>query len=293
MGIKIIKIATYLHDGVLLIKLLVKSFLIKKTLLNISKIGNNNITYLNVLGNGPSLKKDLEWIRSNRGQLTGEYFIGVNFFALSEEYIETKPFIYVLADPLFWRNDLVDKLDEKRDRLIDILKTTFWEMNIFLPEQARNSKLIEKVKTNQNINVYLLPNNYAPLLNESLYEILVRKRIMTPLYGNVLLVSLWIAYIIGIKEIRIYGANFDFYKSYRVDQKTNEVFVETLHFYENKPTREENKYTGQKNKMLHVRLRQASSALFNAYILSKVFKKSGRKVINLSSNSVIDSFERS
>ena len=95
-------------------------------------------------------------------------------------------------------------------------------------------------------------------------------------------------------NIEIYGADFSLFKEYYVDQETNALSTSASHFYKN--TKAQNnasyKYPGEKKKMLHTRLHQQWSSFYQMYLLSKIAKMRKIKIINYSSNSFLDCFQR-
>ena len=57
---------------------------------------------LAILGNGPSLGEQLPKLIAQREWEQAD-LLAVNFFALSEEFLVTKPKYYVISDPMFFR----------------------------------------------------------------------------------------------------------------------------------------------------------------------------------------------
>ena len=92
-----------LHDIALLLLIMIKSIPLR----------NNNYKDLTtktraiILCNGPSLTKDMQKIQ-NRSN--GADLYCVNSFATTEYFKKLKPSFYVLADPMFWRDDINQSL---------------------------------------------------------------------------------------------------------------------------------------------------------------------------------------
>ena len=96
------------------------------------------------------------------------------------------------------------------------------------------------------------------------------------------------------KKIEIYGADFSMFKEYYIDQKTNELFSSVSHFTKNTEAQNDavNKYPGEQKKMLHTRLYQQWSGFYQMYLLSRLARINKIKIINKSSNSFLDCFDR-
>ena len=90
------------------------------------------------------------------------------------------------------------------------------------------------------------------------------------------------------KSIFLYGVDSDGFRKIETDQKTNEVRTGLLHFYDKKYIPEKKK----KSKLLYQRFEQIYIMFREYEVISMVAKSIGIKIINLSSYSMLDNFER-
>ena len=118
------------------------------------------------------------------------------------------------------------------------------------------------------------------------------KMVCTPIYGNVLILSLYYSIMSQYKDISIYGADFDVFKQLQVDQFSNQVYTGASHFYDNSVSPDPKKYINHPNKMMHVRLGQDQNAFFQIYTLALLARKRKISLKNASSFSLIDSIDR-
>ena len=95
------------------------------------------------------------------------------------------------------------------------------------------------------------------------------------------------------KRIVLYGCDFSAFKSFMVDQKTNEMIVSTEHFYGNSLAEKNagKKYKGSKVKPLSVRMFQVYRGFRLLDILSKISSDLNIR-LNLLFIFFIDSFPR-
>ena len=66
---------------------------------------------LAILGNGPSLAKQLPKLIKQREWEKAD-MLAVNFYALSDEFLITKPKYYVISDPMFFRGFIIERNDD-------------------------------------------------------------------------------------------------------------------------------------------------------------------------------------
>ena len=113
-----------------------------------------------VIGNGPSLKKDLDFLYSKIGLCD---FICVNQFAESEEYEKIKPSIYLFLDGA-WFSDNFPFLESIIYPTLDAinLKTT-WELIILVPFGSDLSIIKSRIS---NVNVTIEEFAYIPVAYE-------------------------------------------------------------------------------------------------------------------------------
>ena len=243
-----------------------------------------------VVGNGPSLKKDIHNIRA---QFYSSDLYCVNYFALDDIFFQLQPRFYFLADPLFWRRDTNELMTVDRDLLLDKLLQVDWQMNIICPHAGK--KLIsDYLSSNKFIKVSGIPKLGCNFYSEKLSLVSYKFKIATPVFGNVLILALWQAVMNRHHQILLYGADFSMFKELYINQITNELTSSPPHFYKNTPAQNNvaKKYTKAPNKKLHTRLLQAYKGFRQMHLISLYAKLIGVPIVNKSSFSYLDTFER-
>ncbi len=243
-----------------------------------------------ILTNGPSLKKDMKNIIKRKNEL--EFYV-VNFFAVSKEFKIIRPEFYVISDAAFWRDDVNKDLKRKCRDLYKSLSKVDWDMCILCPNDGVKS-IQKKIKRNKYIKVKPVKSCVYHFKTEKINIFSLNYAITTPIFINVLVLCLWHAMRRKINQIEIYGADFSGFKGYAVNQQNNQLYMSVPHFY--KKTKAEtytrSKYIGGTKPKIHWRFYQWSTSFHQMYLLSMVAKRLKIKVINCSSNSYLDSFER-
>ncbi len=242
-----------------------------------------------IIVNGPSLKKDIKKILKKIKEFE---FYGVNYFAMTKIFKLIKPNYYVFADPIFWRKDISAEFKKDNSKLFKILSKVNWNMHLICP--IAGARIIsEKLKKNKNITVVPYRSHFYYFKNEKFNILALYIGIVTPIFNNVLTVALWHALQRKVPYIELYGADFSLFKELSVDQNTNELKSLYSHFYKNtKAQANTNKKYPNRKKKLHNTLLQISNSFHQMYLLSVVARKLKIKIINYSSHSYLDTFDR-
>lgn len=243
-----------------------------------------------LLGNGPSLKDDINAVL-RKSQVSEVYVL--NYFAVTQHFREIRPEYYVLTDRMFWDHNANSNIKEDNERLFLSLDKVDWKMNLVCHETGFN-KISERLKNNKNIKVLKVNSINVEFRNEKINLFALNRNIVTPHFINALVMVLWHAIYRRRRKIEIYGADFSMFKEYYIDQKTNELFSSVSHFTKNTEAQNDavNKYPGEQKKMLHTRLYQQWSGFYQMYLLSRLARINKIKIINKSSNSFLDCFDR-
>jgi hypothetical protein len=248
------------------------------SLKNIKFIKNKNKVI--VLGNGPSLKNDLEKIN----EIKDDYdFVCVNNFCSSPYYKSFKPSIYVFLDRYFFSEKTIIKWIKQREETFKIINNeTTWKMQILLPANADISILKKQIK-NKNIEIIkhmTIESNKTSLFNSGYFG---------PSQVNVLIYAVYFSIWAKYNSIEIYGADMDFYKNIEVDQRTNLKGRTTKHFNKkNDPIDPKNDF--QFTMSEHMKL---FSYAFKAHeLLEDYANKKNFLILNKSSFSMIDAYKR-
>jgi hypothetical protein len=242
-----------------------------------------------IIVNGPSLKKDIKKILKKIKEFE---FYGVNYFAMTKIFKIIKPNYYVFADPIFWRKDISSEFKKDNSKLFKILSKVNWNMHLICP--IAGARIIsEKLKKNKNITVIPYRSHFYYFKNEKFNILALYIGIVTPIFNNVLTVALWHALQRKVPYIELYGADFSLFKELSVDQNTNELKSLYSHFYKNtKAQANTNKKYPNRKKKLHNTLLQISNSFHQMYLLSVIARKLKIKIINYSSHSYLDTFDR-
>jgi hypothetical protein len=241
-----------------------------------------------ILGNGPCLNKDFEL---NLDFIKSRKKLCVNFFALSKEYDLIRPDYYVLSAPEYWLNNTTDWFKEKRTLLIEsLLSKTTWPMKLLVPFTANNSELCKMINSKKNIGIIFYNN--TPIEGfTSIINILFKLNLGMPRPHNVLVPSIFLAINLGFKRIIIFGADHSFHEEIVVDE-SNRMTLNHEHFYDNKEVRMPMYKLDGKQYYIHDVFRKLYFAFSSYFILKNYADYMNAAVLNASSKSYIDAFEK-
>ena len=270
--------------------------ILKHKLKNISypikiKFDNKKNKKCIILGNGPSLNDDIDSILKVSNKDLDIY--SVNYFARSKFFKVLKPNYYFFSDKMFWRKDLLLNVKKDNELIFEILKSVDWKITIICPNEGLHN-LKNKLSVNKNLSFVVVPIRFSNLLTPKFTYLSIRYRFFSVPNVNSVITLLWTAVFMNYKKILLYGCDFSAFKSFMVDQKTNEMTVSTKHFYSNSSAEKNasKKYVGQRDKTLSERIFQVYRGFRYLDVLSKISKDLNVNVINCSSFSFIDSFPR-
>ena len=238
-----------------------------------------------VLGNGPSLKKDLKKINVNN-----QLFV-LNNFPSQKNFFKLKPKFICWIDSMYSSNKkkLSNELRLSISKTFYSLNKANWKIFIFVTknlEKKINSKLL-----NKNIKLIRIPKIFYDFESSICLNVLSFFYIPPPNI-NVLITATYISILSGIKKIDLFGADMNLFHSIQVDQRNNQVYSYYTHFYKNKKKKFTDKFKNRRPKSIYVNfIRQASGFKWFAYlsILARNLKISLK---NKSSYSMIDAIER-
>lgn len=269
---------------------------IKVMLLARDAKGLNSITFLKnkdqaiVLGNGPSLKKDIDKI----AEVADEYdFICVNNFATSPYYTKLMPVSYVFLDGYFFSQYAHPDWIKQREITFDrINKDTNWKMQIFVPMSADKSILTANIN---NPNVEIIKFKVRAYFSSDISRVL--KRYKTGYFGpfqcNVLIYALYLAVWKKYQKIEIFGADMNFHNNLVVDQYNNDTYFIFQHF-DHEPYKErcmKNPLRIEPFKMAEI-MQTTADTFMSHDIIHEFARVNGVKIINKSSFSMIDAYSR-
>jgi hypothetical protein len=246
-----------------------------------------------VLGNGPSLLATLE---KEAEYLKGRKTCCVNQFLQSAYFEIIKPDYYVLVDPAFLKKGASDRINNIIVSMVNGFKQKVsWPMVLFLPVSAKNTdhSFTELTQSNTHIKIC-----YVNLVSIDCYRKIkywfYKKNLAMPLILNVLVAALFICLNLGFKTIFLTGADLSWHEDIFVGED-NVVYLRDKHFYDDalhfpvpfyKDIHEDKVFS----------MNELFLALSQMYLgfteLESYSKQCGKKIINISVKSNIDSFER-
>ena len=266
--------------NILMVLILNVRYLFHKT--RYPKIKNDSIQ---VLGNGPSLKDDIPEILKKR---ENSPLMVVNTFATTDLFEKLKPEYYIMIDPAFFsppKNERIKKVQETTtDALIE---KTRWKLHLFIPISGRKSSLVKSIK-NRNKNIKIIEFKNIPVIGGSdlLNTFLFKNNLANPLYKNVLNTSIFLAIKMKFSKILIWGGDHSWIKDLSVNNQ-NEVFYGDRHVYNPKLT------FIKEDKPFHSVLLSFALMFKSHHQISRYAKKIGVSLLNYSSDSFIDSYQKS
>lgn len=241
-----------------------------------------------VLGNGPSLKGELEELLCDHASRD---FMAVNFFAEDERFMVLRPAYYVLSDPMFFRRTSLRRRIEQFYRTLNERVT--WPMNLYVqyynPEhfdyRAHLTNPLIRIVRFHTITYYGFRAVRHWLFNHGLGS---------GNFGTVVQVGELIALQLGYRRVELYGVDHTLLEGLTVDGE-NRLCRADRHFYDDdttphlKPMMQkvpEVPYT------MAVYLQEVAD-LFRGHELLRDYADSlGAEIVNCTRSSMIDAYRR-
>jgi len=245
-----------------------------------------------VLGNGPSLHKD---IRESGLTFKSENLIVVNYFGCSDLYNKLKPHYYVFADSSFY----VDNINQEDQLFInnffmDLREKTTWPLLLFVPHEGQK-RIQNLLKENKHITVtgYNKVNTWKGF---KWFDRFVYNKQWATFSGiNVAMVAIHLAIYAGFKRIYLLGVDHSWHKNIVVGDD-NRLYVYDPHFYETEGLKPTPVAIKENNKIIYLKLHEWLGYLrkaFEVYHYIEDYAKYKKvKIINCTADSFIDAFER-
>ena len=242
-----------------------------------------------VLGNGPSLADDIPHYITIDCAVD---ILCVGRIAESDVYSQIRPKYYVFADPLWWSSSANETVLSVRRHLFDVIKIkTTWNLTVYAPFEAE--KLLNGVfNGHPNIEMAYYNNIVASGLPAVKYRLYDMNLAIPPAF-TVLISALFLAIRIGYKEVILLGADHSWHESLVLDE-ANRPCVRDSHFYDKHVMLKPISIDGSDdNGMRMDRLFLTIGRMFEGHWeISEYAKRSGVNVINSSSKTYVDAYER-
>jgi len=250
---------------------------------------NENLLPCLVLGNGPSLSDDIDFILPVSRHLD---IVCVNDFAITSLYAAIQPRYYVFADPCWWLAESPAGIVARREKVFSaIVNKTTWNLRIFVPSEAY--KYFQSVFLNsRNVSVVHF-NTDACGSNCSFAHSIYDIGLAMPICQNVLVAALYITLRLNYKEIILIGADHSWHQSLVLDGN-NLVCMNNRHFYDGETAPSPWSKDGSVENIWSMsELFHALAKMFEGYEeLEKYALYRSSKIYNASSITFIDAFQR-
>jgi hypothetical protein len=258
----------------------------KNNIRNLS-IFKNKKDNIYILGNGPSINDHIDDL------ITESYkndLIVVNNFGSSKFYGTIKPAYYIILDPAYWSDEVLDEFKADRKLFKDISNKTNWNLKIIVPYVAYK-KISSQFNGHKFISVYfynhtIIPYDWYTNLVEKMYS----NMFCTPRLQNVISASIFISITLGYKNVYLFGVDHSWLLDIIVDQE-NRVCWRENHFYNVANYRPHIKSNGEIYK-LHELLFDYGEVFKSYHILSKFAYSQKCNILNCTKNSFIDAFKK-
>lgn len=253
-----------------------------------------------ILGNGPSLSKDKDSLLQL--QETCDY-LGVNYFAATEEFTLFKPRFYSIVSKQYWSKDENEVWDNDRRRIFDlIVEKVDWEMHLFVPMVAKISESWKQhMAKNPNVKINFF--NLTPIDDfPHFFKRSLGKYKASPRPHNVLIPSILFGINMGYPTIYLAGADHSWMPEIFVTND-NVVMAAQKHFYAeqlkslNSSLLSDNaKPFFHPNSLKTMKLHEILHKFyysFKAYWFLKEYAEiKGSQIFNLTEGSYIDAFKK-
>lgn len=243
-----------------------------------------------ILGNGPSVKKDLPVLLEKDFEAD---LLCLNKFPDTEYYEKLKPRHFVIVSEEYWNKGTIEEYQLIRDNIIKaFIEKTTWPVNFFVPASARkNQAFMKQFKVNKNITpVYY---NTTPVEgNSTISQWFFNLKWGSPRPHNVLIPSMLNMVWMNYKEIGVIGADHSWLETLSVNDN-NEALLNQKHFYDENETRSRRvTRKGSSYRKLHEILEKFMLTFKAYFTLDDYARTKEIKLYNCSSKSYIDSLER-
>lgn len=252
----------------------------------------HNSSRVVIIGNGPSLNSSIEKYKE---EIEQSDIIVVNEFGATDLFEVFKPKLYVFADPAYFTLP-----NNMKDSVINLFQTivakTMWPMHVIIPNTFKEAHCLEILRQNKYITIDCYYDGRQDVGEKSKFEAW-DENLIAPPAQTVLNACVYFAIYWNYKDIYLIGADTSFLESIRVDQKTNDIYIKSSHFYQDDEVYSSNYYEASKGaKMegwtLHD-LIYAYGKMFELYAeLKKYADYRGVTIYNASEYSWINVFER-
>lgn len=256
---------------------------------DLNRIGTSG-KELVILANGPSLRADLD---THPGFFSGKQLMCVNQFVLSNDYECVKPQFYILLDRGYFIENTIPRVAEVSEQVkLALIRKTTWPITLCCPAEGRNSHF------HRDLTASGIPVKFA-FFNSTVVDgfklvrhWLYRRQMGMPPPQNVLIGALMAGLACGFKRIIILGADHSWHQGLEIGEDGKLESFEH-HFYDKIPWKVVVEHPETMHRATIHDYFFILHRTFRSYHLIQEFAGSiGARIINASSVSFIDAFER-
>ena len=240
---------------------------------------------ISILGNGPSLANDINFILKKSSPK-----VVVNNFGFNDLYEKVKPQFYYIVDPAYWAEGITPEYLEDRNLFKILSKKTTWELKIIVPYVAYKSISKEFIH-HKFIKVHFYNHTILPWnCKDNIVAKMYSKFMGTPRLQNVVSASIFISIVLGYKKIDLFGVEHSWLADIIVDNENRVCWKET-HFYKSVNLRPHLKSNGENYKLYELLFDYGH--MFKTYHQIKNFADINKcKIKNCTPGSFIDAFDK-
>lgn len=243
-----------------------------------------------ILANGPSLRKDLD---RHTQDIASCRTMGVNLFALSDDFEKVKPGYYTIVDVVFLKEQTLERVMQSRNKIIQALREKLsWEMILFLPYEGKNS-YFHKQLAEANLPLKFIFFNRTSIDGlKPIRHFMYSLGWGMPPPQNVLVGALMIALQSGFKRIFVLGADHSWHEEIYIEEN-GEMTINDKHFY-NLKGKKLPKHHGESLKQfkIHDYFNELSRTFRSHTMVEEYARSRGVEIINGSSRSYIDAYRK-
>lgn len=243
-----------------------------------------------LLANGPSLGRELPRL-IEAGEHLKHDVLAVNYFAEDERFTVVRPKYYVLSDPTFFRRrcdwERVERLYRTLNERVD------WPMTLYV--QYYNPDRFDYRAALPNPRIRIVPFHSQvyrgfPSLEFPCY----RRGWGSGNFGSVIQCGEFVALHLGYRELHLYGVDHTFFDGMCVDER-NRLCLRRTYFYDAEPQLKPLLLTSAEPPQpytVHSYLAEKCELFRGHEVLARYAEHLGARIVNHTSGSLIDAYER-
>ena len=247
---------------------------------------------LAILGNGPSLAEQLPKLIEQREWEKAD-MLAVNFYALSDEFLITKPKYYVISDPMFFRT--AGRSERIENFYKAMAERVTWPMTLYVqyynPEHFDYAAAI-----GHNPMIRIVPFHSTVFHGFRNVEFwCYRRGLGSGNFGTVVQNGEFIGILLGYKQIELYGVDHTLLDGLCVDDE-NRLCRTQSHYYDTTPQAPKPIYYNATNPprpyTMYEYLAETAELFRGHEVLRDWAAEQGVRIINRTRGSMIDAYER-